>query len=265
MTELTAAYLARKARGEKHPVVDFMFDYYSFRPGKLRRWHPGLGVALADAPEYCGERFYTQTSDGFTVDVAAYMATRRATFELVRKLLTAVADRKPNFGCFGMHEWAMVYGMQPHETRHAYLPLRFSPDEIRDITDSVGLRCRHFDAYRFFTPEAAPKNLLRPTRDTQVDLDQPGCLHVNMDLYRAAYKLTPLIPSAVTVSCFELAMRIREIDMRASPYDLSDWGLEPIRVETAEGRAQYVALQRTFSVESSELRGRILGVLSEVQ
>ncbi len=86
-----------------------------------------------------------------------------------------------------------------------------------------------------------------------------------MDLYKAAYKLTPLIPSEVTVACFELAMRIREADMRASPYDLSGWGLEPIRVETTEGRAQYVALQRDFYVESNQLRGRILGVLSEVR
>ena len=26
---------------------DFLFSYYSHRPGRLERWHPGLGVVLA--------------------------------------------------------------------------------------------------------------------------------------------------------------------------------------------------------------------------
>ena len=33
----------------KHPVHDFLFTYYSFRPAQLRRWSPGYGVVLADA------------------------------------------------------------------------------------------------------------------------------------------------------------------------------------------------------------------------
>ena len=38
--------IARAARGEKHPVEDFLFTYYGQRPGHLRRWHPGFGVTL---------------------------------------------------------------------------------------------------------------------------------------------------------------------------------------------------------------------------
>ena len=34
-------------RGEKHPVHDFLFSYYSLTPGALQRWHPGAGVVLA--------------------------------------------------------------------------------------------------------------------------------------------------------------------------------------------------------------------------
>lgn len=49
--ELTAGHRERRARGEKHPVEDFLFEYYGHRPAQLRRWHPGLGVALAEAPE----------------------------------------------------------------------------------------------------------------------------------------------------------------------------------------------------------------------
>ena len=42
-------HLERAARGVAHPVEDFLFTYYSFRPAALRRWHPGFGVRLADA------------------------------------------------------------------------------------------------------------------------------------------------------------------------------------------------------------------------
>ena len=50
--ELTAGHRERRARGERHPVEDFLFTYYSHRPAQLRRWHPGWGVRLADAPAY---------------------------------------------------------------------------------------------------------------------------------------------------------------------------------------------------------------------
>jgi hypothetical protein len=43
---------ARRSRGERHPVLDFLFTYYSHRPARLLRWHPGPGVELAGAEEY---------------------------------------------------------------------------------------------------------------------------------------------------------------------------------------------------------------------
>jgi hypothetical protein len=79
-----------------------------------------------------------------------------------------------------------------------------------------------------------------------------------MDLYKWAYKLSPWVPAELVVDCFELARRIRELDMRASPYDLRSLGYEPVPVETAEGRATYQALQRGFAAEAAALRGRLL-------
>jgi hypothetical protein len=52
--------------------------------------------------------------------------------------------------------------------------------------------------------------------------------------------------------------------MRASPYDLSGLGYPPIRVETAEGRAQYVRRQREFAERGQVLRGRLLDALDTV-
>ena len=60
-----------------------------------------------------------------------------------------------------------------------------------------------------------------------------------MDLYKWSYKLSPLVPSELVADCFALAREIRELDMRASPYDLAELGYEPVAVETPAGRPEY--------------------------
>lgn len=58
-------------------------------------------------------------------------------------------------------------------------------------------------------------------------------------LCRWAVKLVPLIDSSLVADCLELAILAREIDMRASPYDLKSFfgesdKYEPIKIETVE-------------------------------
>ena len=77
----------------------------------------------------------------------------------------------------------------------------------------------------------------RPGR-RQPELEQPGCLHASMDLYKWAYKLSPATPGELVADCFELAVEIRELDMRASPYDLRAHGYEPVAIETAGGQGR---------------------------
>ncbi|MDN5858661.1 MAG: 3-methyladenine DNA glycosylase, partial [Pseudonocardia sp.] len=79
-----------------------------------------------------------------------------------------------------------------------------------------------------------------------------------MDLYKWAYKLTPATPSELLADCFALAVDVRELDMRASPYDLSAWGYEPVRIETAAGRAEYARAQAGFAERAAPLRTRLL-------
>lgn len=256
--ELLAAHRWRSSRAIKHPVEDFLFEYYSFRPYQLRRWHPGHGVVLADADAWLEERGYVPADGGVRLDSAALLATRGRTVRQAYALLRAIRDRRPSFGCFGMHEWAMVDGLEAGETRHPQLGLRLPPAKISAALRDVGVRCTHVDAYRFFTPSAKPLNHVTPTRDNQVELDQPGCLHVGMDLYRTAYKLAPLIESELVVDCFEHARRIRVLDMRASPYDVSSLGLTPVAVDTPEGRAEYATAQRELADAGVPLRARLL-------
>ena len=140
-----------------------------------------------------------------------------------------------------------------------------TPDVVAGTVESVGLRCTHIDAFRFFTPDAVPLNEHEPTRATQPDLEQPGCLHAAMDLYKYAFWFSPLVPSDLVADCFENAARARELDMRASPYDMSPFGLEPIRVETAEGRAAYVHEQHALIARTGPLRARLLRVLERLR
>ena len=48
--------------------------------------------------------------------------------------------------------------------------------------------------------------------------------------------------------------------MRAAPYDLTSLGIDPIRIETPEGKSAYVAAQREFAEQAHELRHRLFGV-----
>ncbi len=262
----TAAHLRRRHEGRKHPVEDFLFTYYSVKPGQLRRWHPGAGVTLQSdsALPHAEWRFYAADATGTRVDVEAFLAARGESVRFIRELLARTAERPGRFGCFGLHEWAMVYRLDPSDVRHSGWPLRLGADGTDAVVDAHQIACSHFDAYRFFTPAARPRNSLVPTRAEQAAYEQPGCLHAGMDLYKWATKLTPLVPSELVMDCFELAREIRELDMRASPYDLRELGYEPVPIETADGKAAYAAEQRGFAALGQALRGRLLQVIDQV-
>jgi hypothetical protein len=257
-----APHLARRAEAVKHPVHDFLFTYYSQRPARLRRWHPGYGVGLAGGEEYAGLKGYGAVSTGSTNESVAvspeYVASQRPMIESLHALLTATAGRTANFGCFGLHEWAMVYRMSEEQTRHADWPLRLGPEGTDAVVESHRIACSHFDAFRFFTEPARPLNALAPTSGDRPAYEQPGCLHAGMDLYKHAFRLTPMIDSDLVADCFELARDIRVLDMRAAPYDLADLGFEPVRIETPEGKQQYVEAQRLFAQRGAPLRRRLI-------
>ena len=46
-------HLARREAGVKHPVHDFLFTYYSFRPAQLLRWSPGASWTTMSSPTEC--------------------------------------------------------------------------------------------------------------------------------------------------------------------------------------------------------------------
>jgi hypothetical protein len=245
------------------PVEAFLWTYYSYRPRELRRYHPGALTVFADGEEVSTWRGYGRREGGFGVSLD-FIDQRRSTIEFIAGFLQATGRRTAQHNCFGMHEWAMVYGQDQEEVRHAAWPLRLGSDATTKLVDEIGIRCSHFDAFRFFTPSAIPLNAFTPTRESQRELDQPGCIHANMDLYKWAYKLSPILPSDLVLDAFINARRLREIDMRASPYDLSELELAPIRVETPEGRIEYANEQRRLAKESTPIRNAIAEYCEQV-
>ncbi|WP_441864984.1 3-methyladenine DNA glycosylase [Pseudarthrobacter sp. YAF2] len=274
-------YLARRSAGQKHPVEDFLFTYYTQKPGQLKRWHPGAGTVLTggQAAARQGWKHYRTLDDGelaslglaagstaVTFDRAAFLADRKDAMAFAEVILRGTAARPAQFGCFGLHEWAMVYRQDKFDLRHEYLKLRLGSAGTDKVVEDNKIRCTHFDAFRFYTPDAVPLNEFSPSRETQRHLEQPGCLHANMDLYKWAYKLLPALSSELVMDCFELSWRIRAMDMQASPYDLAEWGYPAIPIETPQGKASYVEHQRNFAAEATTLRERLaldLGALAE--
>jgi len=231
-------HLARRLAGIKHPVHDFLFTYYAHRPTQLMRWHPGL-----DASD-------------------PHVASRLPLITQIHELLVATAGRPGNFGCFGLHEWAMVHGVSQH--RHP-VPLRLGAAATDAVTESHKITCSHFDAFRFFTPTAIGMNTLSPGNRDRPAFEQPGCLHGGMDLYKHAFRLSPMICSDLVADAFELAWDIRILDMRAAPYDMTGTVLDPsgelwtpVRIETAEGKREYAEAQRGFAERGAPIRAALI-------
>lgn len=270
----TRPFLDRRHRGEKHPVEDFLFTYYTLSPAQFTRWHPGPGVVLLDAPERADWKFYRPATEaelqaahapegagGVVVDAAEFTAKRESAVRFTRELLANTAANPGTFTCFGLHEWAMAYRAEDNGVRHENAGLRLGAEGTDRVVESHRIRCSHFDAFRFFQPQAVARNELRPTRETQRRTEQPGCLHATMDLYKWAYKLLPAVDSELLADCFELAWDVRRTDMEASPYELREWGYQPVRIETAAGKAEYVRRQRGFAERGATLRRRLLAVI----
>jgi hypothetical protein len=262
--EITVPMRARKSRGEKHPVYDFLHTYYSFPLGRLERWHPGVGIPLEvdqniDLPEKCYQR-----SNGVAwIDPEKLTPKGRERIQWTYRLLSMTQSRPPNFACHGLHEWAMVYSGSDVRHRES-APLRLPQKEIDALVSSRPLCCSHFDAFRFFAPDTIPRNRFSPTLLTREDHEQPGCIHANMDLYKWAYKSSPWISSDLLRKTLFFAIEARIIDMRASPYNLSEYGYSPIPIETPEGRREYEREQNELYRRGLKLRSELIAALEKI-
>lgn len=266
--EWTVPYRERRARNCMHPITDFLFIYYRNSPAQLEVWHPGMGIELEGASGAAGfnAKHYDFTDGNARLAPEQLDASSQRRLTMALELSKRVQERPAQFGCFGMHEWAMVYrGKDDGEVRHGErLPLRLEQEAINRVVESRPISCSHFDAFRFFTPSAMAFNRLQPTKDTRFENEQCGCLHTNMDLYKLCTHCMPWIGSDLLWKAFEFALQARELDMQASPYDCSSLGFEPVRIETPDGRAEYETRQRGLSEAAAPIRAELIQRLEQV-
>lgn len=264
----TLPYRSRRAAGKMHPIHDFLFIYFRFAPALLESWHPGPRIAF-EAPKSdnaFNEKCYTRTGGSLQLDPTKLAPKARKRLQWSLALCRATQQRPPQFSCFGMHEWAMVYqgGPEGRPRHEGKLPMRLSQAQIDAVVESRPICCSHFDAFRFFTDSAKHLNKLQPAQDTRIDNEQPGCLHTNMDLYKWTAKCMPWVGSDLLWDTFEYAIKCRELDMRASPYDCTSLGYEPILIETPEGRDAYERQQRALTAAAQPLRERLITALAAI-
>ena len=224
----TAAHLRRRADGRRHPVEDFLFTYYSQRPAQLRRWHPGPGWCSRGGRSPA--RWLAVLHGGRPGSAARPDQLRRARGD-DRAVRRATCWRQPRarpgrFGCFGLHEWAMVYRLGEDEVRHAGWPLRLGAAGTDAVVEAHQLRCSHFDAFRFFTPPARPLNAAPADPRAPGGHGAAGLPARQDGPLQVGVQALPAVPSDLVMDCFELAREIRELDMRASPYDLRELGYD---------------------------------------
>src|SRR5690606_21936909 len=82
---LTQGYRERVQEGVPHAVDDFLYTYYNLRPARLRRWHPGVDVALHDVVQadatvtvapHAQWRWYVHKNGATFLDRDAFMEER---------------------------------------------------------------------------------------------------------------------------------------------------------------------------------------------
>jgi len=268
VSPMADSFLERRGLGQKHPIYDFLFTYYPFSPAKLKQWIPSFEEILdldgEETPSWFSEYWFEIHENRLRLNLERLQPAMVSISTFIQELCEAVLERAPRFGCFGLHEWAMVYRLSDEKRRHGEYPLRLSSNEIVSFVEGQNLCCTHYDAYRFFTLEAKPLNLFKPTLENRIQNEQAGCLHANMDLYKWATKLWPWVGSDLIAKTFLLAVEGRELDMRASPYDLEAQGYSPIRIETEEGRREYQLLQQRYSQKSLSLRQELAAFCSRL-
>lgn len=269
VSPIADAFLKRRSLGLKDPVHDFLFTYYLCSPQKLKQWVPSFQEVLL-VEDHClqdypwlKEQWFRCRENKLFLNLDLIPDHTKYITKFIHQLCCNIQQRAARYGCFGLHEWAMVYKASPDTIRHSGFKLRISPEAIKDFVDSQALCCTHYDAFRFFTPEARPLNMYTPAIETRLDLEQGGCVHANMDIYKWAVKLWPWIGSDFISKAFLLAVEGRELDMRASPYDLHEEGYPPICIETEDGRKEYQKEQQLYAQKAARLRDELKSICED--
>ena len=83
-------------------------------------------------------------------------------------------------------------------------------------------------------------------------------MHAHMDLLKMAMRLAPYVESELIADCLEVAIAARTLDVAASPYDASAYGVATVPIEEGAGRKAYRARQEALMESAAPVRARLL-------
>lgn len=158
-------------------------------------------------------------------------------------------------------QYQPIGAIEPPSAKYQrHLPLRVSRSIINETVERRGISCTHVDALRFFAPAAAPLNHHGSSlqRTDQLRLEQPGCVHAHMDLLKIALKLQPFVNPVLLQNVLQYSLKARRLDVAASPYDASSYGVGIVPVETPKGRAEYKKQQIQLMQQVQPIRQDLL-------
>ena len=128
-------------KDKNHPIFNFLFQYFHFNTRRLLSYSPGLGYDLShEVDDYCLNvpelmQYTCKQPDGKVLLSPASTRLEPKKKQAMITTLTLLRNcyvKPPNFGCFGLHEWAMLYryddmsNLNNNNKAHQSLPLRLS-------------------------------------------------------------------------------------------------------------------------------------------
>lgn len=148
---------------KQHPIYNFLHTYYRYSTKNIKKYSPGLGILMEDVAadnEYLNQKFLQTSAAGtnsfllimdlFTkglqppnfflricdLGLGSFYQLPRGlspdsafgwiTLSNIRNILHSTSKRQPFFGCFGLHEWAMLYSGRRFE-HYVTISLYFRP------------------------------------------------------------------------------------------------------------------------------------------
>jgi hypothetical protein len=79
-----------------------------------------------------------------------------------------------------------------------------------------------------------------------------------MDLLKIAMKLKPFVDAVLIQRILQVALEARRLDVAASPYDATAYGVGVIPIETQKGREEYRELQQELMMKVEPIRRDLL-------
>jgi hypothetical protein len=210
----------------------------------------------------------SDSTDNPTDETNSHLSLVRAATPYLwyRSVLQQTLTAEPVLYCHGLHEWAMQYHPDPtapppaSAKYQAHLELRVDRSIVNAVVERRGVHCTHVDALRYFSPAAAPLNHHGAVlhRLDQLRLEQPACVHAHMDLLKLALKLEPFCDAALLQRVLHVALQARSLDVAASPYNATMYGVGIVSIETEEGRLEYRTRQADLMHQAEPVRQELL-------